>query len=59
VSPTRAGLHLGIASTALGSAAFGLACPLDSTVHLGVWHVAPVVIGALVGRYLLAPLLRW
>jgi hypothetical protein len=50
VSPTRAGLHLGVAATALGSASYGLACPLDSMSHLALWHVAPVVIGGLAGR---------
>jgi len=59
VSPLTAGTHLGIASTALGSAAYGLACPLDGTVHLGIWHVLPVVFGAIIGRYAVAPLLRW
>lgn len=59
VSPSRAGLHLGVAATALGSASYGLACPLDSMSHLGFWHVAPVAIGGLVGRVLLPPLLRW
>lgn len=59
VAPATAGLHLGVASTALGSAAYGLACPLDGAVHLGLWHVLPVVLGAVIGRYLMAPLLRW
>jgi hypothetical protein len=59
VAPDTAGLHLGIASTALGSAAYGLACPLDGTIHLGVWHVLPVALGAAIGRYLVTPLLRW
>lgn len=59
VSPEMAGLHLGVASTALGSVAYGLACPLDSVTHLGLWHAAPVVVGALIGRYALPPLLRW
>lgn len=59
VAPDTAGLHLGVASTALGSAAYGLACPLDGTIHLGVWHVLPVALGAAIGRYLVTPLLRW
>jgi hypothetical protein len=59
VAPATAGMHLGIAATALGSAAYGLACPLDGAVHLGVWHVAPVMLGALIGRFALPPLLRW
>lgn len=59
VSPTKAGIHVGIAATAFGSAVYGLACPLDGAVHLGIWHVMPVVLGAFIGRFLLAPLLRW
>lgn len=59
VSPNKAGLHVGIASTALGSVAYGLACPLDSVIHLGLWHAAPVVVGAIIGRFVLPPLLRW
>ena len=59
VSPNTAGLHIGVASTALGSVAYGLACPIDGVVHLGLWHAAPVVVGAIIGRYALPPLLRW
>lgn len=59
VSVASAGLHLGVAATALGSAAWGLACTLDDVVHLGFWHVLPLAVGSLVGRYLLPPLLRW
>ena len=59
VSPATAGLHIGVASTALGSVAYGLACPIDGVVHLGIWHAAPVVAGALIGRFALSPLLRW
>lgn len=59
VSPNTAGVHTGVAATALGSAAYGLACTLDGVVHLGFWHVAPVVLGALIGRFVLPPLLRW
>jgi len=59
VSPATAGLHLGIASSALGAGAWGLACPLDGDVHLGIWHVLPVFLGALLGRLALPSLLRW
>ena len=59
VSPATAGLHIGVASTALGSVAYGLACPIDDVVHLGLWHAAPVMVGALIGRFALPPLLRW
>jgi hypothetical protein len=59
VSPAAAGVHLGMASTALGSAIYGLACPLDGSIHLGIWHVFPVLLGAVAGRVVIAPLLRW
>lgn len=59
VSLHAAGTHLGIAATALGSAAYGLSCPLDHIGHLGIWHFAPVAVGALVGRLAVPPLLRW
>ena len=59
VSPGLAGLHLGVAATALGTLAYGLACPIDSVTHLGLWHGAPVVAGALIGRFALPPLLKW
>lgn len=57
--PHRAGLLVGIAAGALGSLAHGLACPIDNLGHLAIWHVLPVAIGGLAGRYVLAPLLRW
>lgn len=59
VSLGTAGLHIGVASTALGSAAYGLACPIDGVVHLGLWHAAPVAAGALIGRFAIPPLLKW
>ncbi|MCB2084056.1 MAG: DUF1109 domain-containing protein [Sphingomonadaceae bacterium] len=59
VSPNTAGLLVGIASTALGSAAYGLSCQLDSMIHIGIWHAAPVAVGAVVGRFALPPLIRW
>ena len=59
VSPRLAGLHLGVAATATGTLAYGLACPIDSVTHLGLWHGAPVVAGALIGRFALPPLLKW
>lgn len=59
VSPGTAGLHLGVAAGALGSAAYGLACPLDGIVHWGIFHVAPVFVAGLIGRFVVPPLLRW
>lgn len=59
VSPQRAGLLLGIASGATGAFAYGLACPLQTMSHLGIWHVAPVAIAGLLGRFAVPRVLRW
>lgn len=59
VSPTTAGLHLGVAATALGTAIYGLSCPADSLYHLGIWHALPVIAGGLAGRFLIPKLLTW
>ena len=59
VSPAAAGLHAGVAAGALGSAAVGLSCPIDGTMHLGIWHVLPVAMGAAIGRLAIPPLVRW
>lgn len=58
-SPETAGMHLGVAATALGTAIYGFACPADNFYHLGIWHALPVVAGSLVGRHLIPSLLRW
>lgn len=59
VTPHLAGMLTGVAATALGSLAYGLSCQLDGIIHIGIWHIAPVAIGAVVGRYAVPPLIRW
>lgn len=59
VSPERTGLFLGAAAGALGTFAYGMACPFDSIEHLGIWHAAPVIVAAFIGRFLIARWLRW
>lgn len=59
VSLTAAGSLTGVAAGAIGSCAYGLACPVDTIAHLGIWHVAPVALLGLVGRYAIPPLVRW
>ena len=44
VSLNAAGTYTGIAAGAIGSFAYGLACPIDTLGHLGVWHVLPVAL---------------
>lgn len=59
VSLDAAGWYTGIAAGALGSVAYGFSCPLDGAMHLGVWHVLPVVVTAMLGRLVVPPLVRW
>ena len=59
VSLNAAGIFTGIAAGSIGSFAYGLACPIDTLGHLGVWHVLPVVAAAVLGRFAVPPLVRW
>ena len=59
VSIERAGWLTGLAAGALGSVAYGITCPLDTIVHVGIVHVAPAAIGAALGRLVVPPLIRW
>ncbi len=59
VDPARAGLLTGLAAGALGSAAYGLSCPVDTMGHVAFWHILPVGIAGLVGRIVLPRILRW
>lgn len=59
VSLAAAGFHTGLAAGALGSVAYGLSCPIDEAAHLGIWHVLPVFVAGLAGRWLVPPLVRW
>jgi hypothetical protein len=58
-SPERAGWLVGVASGCLGSFAYGLHCPSSDLVHLGVWHVLPIIISAALGRVAVPSLVRW
>ena len=59
VAIERASWLVGIAAGALGSSAYGLACPIDTLDHLALWHIAPVVLSALAARLALPRLIRW
>ena len=59
VSLQTAGLYAGVAGGALGSFAYGLACPLDGMVHFGLWHILPVAVGGVAGRIALPGFIRW
>lgn len=59
VAPHRAAWLAGLASGAIGALAVTLECPHDELAHLGVWHVAAVLVAGGGARVLLPPLLRW
>ncbi|WP_156843050.1 NrsF family protein [Novosphingobium aquimarinum] len=58
-NPARAGLFAGLAAGALGSAAYGLSCPIDTLGHLAIWHVLPVLLAGVIGRIVIPRLLVW
>lgn len=59
VSIERSSWLIGLAAGSLGTLAYGITCPLDTFSHVGLWHVAPVAISAVVGRFAVPPLIRW
>jgi hypothetical protein len=59
VSIAAAGWYTGVAAGALGTVAYGFSCSIETLAHLGVWHLAPVAIAALVGRLVVPALIRW
>ncbi len=59
VSLNLAGWLTGLAAGSLGTFVFGLSCPLDTVMHLGVSHILPVAISAVIGRLIVPPLVRW
>lgn len=59
VAPNIAGFYTGVCAGAFGSFAFGLSCSFDTISHLGIWHVAPVAVSALLGRVCVPILIRW
>jgi len=57
--PARAGLLTGIAGGAAGVFAFSFCCPLDSLIHIGLWHGTAVAVSALAGWLAVPRLVRW
>ncbi|MEL6828405.1 MAG: DUF1109 domain-containing protein [Pseudomonadota bacterium] len=58
-SPERAGWLVGIASGALGAAAYNIYCPFNDIYYIGLWFTLPVLVSALVGRIVIPRLIRW
>ena len=59
VSLERSGWLTGLAAGSLGALAYNITCPLDTVAHVGIWHTAPVLIWAVIGRLAVPPLIRW
>ena len=59
VSIERSAWLAGLAAGSLGTLAYGITCPLDTFSHVGLWHVAPVAIAAVIGRIVVPPMIRW
>lgn len=59
VAPGRAVWLAGLASGAIGALAVTLECPHDELAHLGIWHVAAVLVTAATARLMLSRLLSW
>jgi hypothetical protein len=59
VSLNAAGMFTGVAAGSIGMLAYGLSCPIDHAGHLGIWHVAPIAVSAVVGRLAVPHLVRW
>jgi hypothetical protein len=58
-SPQRAGWLVGIASGALGTAAYNLHCPFNDIYYIGLWFTLAVAIGAVTGRLIVPHFIRW
>lgn len=59
VSIERSAWLTGLTAGAFGSLAYGITCPLDGIAHVGIVHVAPIAIAALIARVAVPPLIRW
>jgi hypothetical protein len=59
VSIERSSWLVGLAAGSLGSVAYGITCPLDTLAHVGIVHVAPVAISAVLARLVVPSLIRW
>lgn len=58
-SPERAGWLIGIASGALGAAAYNIHCPFNDIYYVGLWFTIPVIVSAMIGRLVVPHLIRW
>jgi hypothetical protein len=58
-SPGRAGWLTGVAAGGLGAFAYGLHCPFNDVVYIGLWYSLAVGGCAVAGRLIVPRLIRW
>ena len=58
-SPERAGWLTGVAAGGLGAFAYGLHCPFNDVVYIGLWYSLAVGLCAVIGRLVVPRLIRW
>lgn len=58
-SPERAGWLTGVASGGLGAFAYGLHCPFNDVVYIGLWYSLAAGLCAVAGRLVVPRLIRW
>jgi hypothetical protein len=58
-SPERAGWLTGVAAGGLGAFAYGLHCPFNDVVYIGLWYSLAVGLCAVLGRIVVPRLIRW
>jgi hypothetical protein len=58
-SPERAGWLTGVAAGGLGAFAYGLHCPFNDLVYIGLWYSVAVGLCAVIGRLVVPQLIRW
>lgn len=58
-SPTRAGWLTGVAAGGLGAFVYGLHCPFNDAVYVGLYYSLSVAVSAVIGRLVVPPLIRW
>lgn len=59
VSPQHSGLLVGLASGAMGAAAYSFHCPINNIVYIGTWFTGAVAISTIAGWLIVPRLLRW
>jgi hypothetical protein len=55
----RAAWLVGLAAGSFGTFAYSLHCPVTNIYYIGLWYSLAVGIGAIAGRMLIPPLIRW